>query len=296
MPLVAAMCTQCGGNIETDDSKEAGICRHCGTPYITEKAINNYNTHIHNTTNIKDSVINIYGRNVDNLRVLADELYLQGEVNEAHKYYTEILEHDASDVEAKFRKHLCLTNTITRNDAGKIEKSIELLTSYVKYITGSDLSADSRERKMYDAFYRVMQQILIINNIVYNDNIGTKDPVDKENFEGYLMCADSWMPYVLNLLKSELSWCEDYPSFKTLIAKQSDQIEDMTQRMLYEYRIEPNGKFLSWVFTRKLSKEDEKKYHEYRQTLEEVRKAVEPGYSLPPLRKKGMLKKFLQSI
>lgn len=42
MPLVAAKCTECGANIEIDESKEAGICRYCGTAFITQKAINNY--------------------------------------------------------------------------------------------------------------------------------------------------------------------------------------------------------------------------------------------------------------
>ena len=44
MALVPAKCTQCGGQVEVDDSKEAGICKHCGMPFITEKAITNYVT------------------------------------------------------------------------------------------------------------------------------------------------------------------------------------------------------------------------------------------------------------
>lgn len=55
--FVAAKCTQCGANIEVDDSKDAGICSYCSMAYITQKAINNYNTHI--TNNITK---NIYGR------------------------------------------------------------------------------------------------------------------------------------------------------------------------------------------------------------------------------------------
>ena len=43
MGLIAAKCTQCGANIQIDDTKEAGICEFCGTAFITEKAINNYN-------------------------------------------------------------------------------------------------------------------------------------------------------------------------------------------------------------------------------------------------------------
>ena len=42
MALIAAKCTQCGANIEVDKSREAGICPHCGTAFITEKVINNY--------------------------------------------------------------------------------------------------------------------------------------------------------------------------------------------------------------------------------------------------------------
>ena len=40
MALVPAICTQCGAQIEVDDTHEAGICKFCGTAFITEKAIN----------------------------------------------------------------------------------------------------------------------------------------------------------------------------------------------------------------------------------------------------------------
>ncbi|MBQ8845498.1 MAG: tetratricopeptide repeat protein, partial [Clostridia bacterium] len=60
MALVPAICTECGAQINIDDSKEAGICTHCGTAFITEKAINNYVTN--NTTNITNNVTKIiYG-------------------------------------------------------------------------------------------------------------------------------------------------------------------------------------------------------------------------------------------
>ena len=42
--FIAAKCTQCGANIEVDDTKEAGICKYCGNAFVTEKVINNYNT------------------------------------------------------------------------------------------------------------------------------------------------------------------------------------------------------------------------------------------------------------
>ena len=70
MALVPAKCTQCGGNIEVDDTHEAGICQHCGTPFITEKAINNYNV----TNNINANVVNIYGGNASDFEIRAGVL------------------------------------------------------------------------------------------------------------------------------------------------------------------------------------------------------------------------------
>ena len=40
--LVPAVCTQCGASLEVDPSQEAAVCRYCNTPFIVEKAIQNY--------------------------------------------------------------------------------------------------------------------------------------------------------------------------------------------------------------------------------------------------------------
>ncbi len=55
--LVSAKCTNCGSNIEVDKEKEAGICQHCGSAFIVEKAINNYITN--NVYNIENATIKI---------------------------------------------------------------------------------------------------------------------------------------------------------------------------------------------------------------------------------------------
>ena len=63
-----AICTQCGGTITVDETKEAGICQCCGMPFITEKAINNYITqNVHNVThNVTENVTKIiYGQEKD---------------------------------------------------------------------------------------------------------------------------------------------------------------------------------------------------------------------------------------
>ena len=57
MPLVNAKCTNCGGALKVDDTKEAAICEYCGSPFIVEKAINNYNYHITNNITAQNVII-----------------------------------------------------------------------------------------------------------------------------------------------------------------------------------------------------------------------------------------------
>lgn len=53
MPLVPAICTQCGGQLKVDDAAEAAVCPYCNTPFVVEKAINNYqNTYVTNIGNL----------------------------------------------------------------------------------------------------------------------------------------------------------------------------------------------------------------------------------------------------
>lgn len=77
--LVAAKCTQCGANLQVDSTHEAGICPHCGTAFITEKAVNNYNnTYV--TNNTYNSVTNING----------GEVHIHNDVESAEQLFQKI--------------------------------------------------------------------------------------------------------------------------------------------------------------------------------------------------------------
>ena len=39
MPIVPAICTQCGAAVQVNDTLDAAICPHCQTPFIIQKAI-----------------------------------------------------------------------------------------------------------------------------------------------------------------------------------------------------------------------------------------------------------------
>lgn len=103
MSLVPAKCPECGGNVVVDSEKDAWICDFCKTPFIVEKAINNFNTvnnitnNITNNNEIKTDVVNVYGEeNVDlKLKEFVDKITLSFKLenkdntlsNEINKFY-----------------------------------------------------------------------------------------------------------------------------------------------------------------------------------------------------------------
>lgn len=58
MPLVKAQCTNCGAPLEVDNSKDAAICPSCGTPYIVEKAIQQFQLTGVNTIHADNIILN----------------------------------------------------------------------------------------------------------------------------------------------------------------------------------------------------------------------------------------------
>lgn len=76
MALVAAQCTQCGANLEVDPMQEIMVCPACDTLFITEKAINNYNTNIH-IGNIHTETVVLNGNTLVDNKVRAGETFLK---------------------------------------------------------------------------------------------------------------------------------------------------------------------------------------------------------------------------
>ena len=70
MPLVSAKCTNCGANLNVDNTKDAAVCPYCGSAFIVEKAINNYYV----TNHIKADVVNIYGSQSSDFDIRAGKL------------------------------------------------------------------------------------------------------------------------------------------------------------------------------------------------------------------------------
>ncbi|MBO4894719.1 MAG: leucine-rich repeat domain-containing protein [Clostridia bacterium] len=73
MSFVQAKCPNCGGVLAVDNSNEAAVCQFCNTPFIVEKAVNNYN--ITNTVNVgAGAVVNIIGNEKQDFEIIGGNL------------------------------------------------------------------------------------------------------------------------------------------------------------------------------------------------------------------------------
>ena len=150
MALVPAKCTECGAAIEVDAKKEAGICEHCGTAFITEKAINNFNN-IHNVTNNVTKIINgnekdegedFFNRGLTNLRLKKYEsarknfdkaICLNPEVANYYFYWTYAASEGLKDLRVFFNELApSFWRTEEEKEDGSIESFFELATAEEK--------------------------------------------------------------------------------------------------------------------------------------------------------------------
>lgn len=90
MPLVAAQCTNCGAALQVDNSKDAAVCQYCGSAFIVEKAIHNYE--INNTYKIENANIIVNDEKSFAKRMAAAEEYLYQlkEYEAAYEIFNEI--------------------------------------------------------------------------------------------------------------------------------------------------------------------------------------------------------------
>lgn len=172
MPLVAAKCTQCGANIEVDDSKEAGICKFCGTAFITEKAVTNYIAN--NTYNIQNANFVMPEKNIDNLKKLANDEYKNKKYESADNYFKQILEICANDYECEYMRYLI---SVREKSDYWPNAFIEKLSICITKLCGDpQINFEDKKKKVQDIFIcseRVIMDIYCIerDSCLFNGKI-----------------------------------------------------------------------------------------------------------------------------
>ena len=162
MALTAAICTQCGAQIQVDESKEAGICPNCGTAFITEKVIHNFVTN----NNFAGATINVQGGvDIENLYTLARRAVDANNKDDVLKYYGQIRERNPNDWEATFF-YAWFENEKNFNSYLKIAEDLIFKLEQEKQIEAAD-TLYNFFKKINFSFYNKEQPFPLKDNELY---------------------------------------------------------------------------------------------------------------------------------
>ena len=299
MALVAAICTQCGANIEVDNSKDAGICQHCGTAFITEKAINNYITNISNNLNISDSVVNvnIAGQDKRNYLNLANAALEKGHTAEAISYYTKYLELDSDDYEISFWRDLVRSSEITTSDYPEAIKTTAI--SYKIYANAvcndESISDDEKTDKLKNVNWRILSQVMSRYNYIHNIYIDKKGRVDK--YDDYVVFAMSCTWFLRTIYDVTSIFCElfdlGYDLSEDIISSTGKAIEIINNSAKKKFTIKGSGLFAYKLFP---PKETEAAIFSFLPDIESFRRKVEPDFVMPKFSKIGKLERLMRNF
>lgn len=151
MPLVAAKCTQCGADLQVDNSQDAAVCQHCGTPFIVEKAINNYNTYV--TQNFAGAQVTIQGANIDSYIERAFMFLEEKKWENAYDYAEKSLDIDPKCTKAYIIKYMADKRILNTSLISEVSTNPSLDTEFKKALKYDDGTAKTILEEWYSAKY-----------------------------------------------------------------------------------------------------------------------------------------------
>lgn len=203
MPLVNAKCTNCGANLNVDNIKDAAVCEFCGSAFIVEKAINNYN--VTNNNSIYANVVNIYEcNNLKNKNIPLEQLLKESIDMFDNANLSKLLSPE------ELKRVINIVNTNRNEDTPGISKLMHLFDNYCEKLNfkidfnyiNTPLSYDFIKHECNDGY-------AFIKWIEYKTT-----EFDGE-YEILKKMQEKVTDYYIKLLKSGLvgaDWCETGPT------------------------------------------------------------------------------------
>ena len=181
MPLLPCKCPNCGAQLEVDKSNEAAVCKYCNTPFIVEKAINNYNI---NNNFAGANIIMEDGVSLENLYTLARRALEAEKYEDASNYYHDILKRAPNDWEAVFFINYCKAATY------KYSEFIDIARDFANGITeaGNLIKLITDENEQHNAIKTLSSFSLKCFSYLYK-NLIPSDDSHIDEFKGFALAT-----------------------------------------------------------------------------------------------------------
>lgn len=129
MALISGRCKNCNGVIQFDEGLKKGFCSFCGTPFISEEVVNNYNNYYNTQYNIQNANIKIDTQNAEKKIERAEVFLTKIKNNEkADELFKQASEEAPSNYKAWWGLVRTATNDLTKIDIGT--KEYERIVQY----------------------------------------------------------------------------------------------------------------------------------------------------------------------
>lgn len=196
MPIFNAKCPNCSANLQVDKANEAAICQYCGSAFVVEKAINNYNTYV--TQELNNAKVNITVESEYEHLIKSGEYYYNNkQYSKALDTYIEICDKFPYKDESNFIKRdeiQLIVNQIKQDEQEEAERkriqaekerAAENLKIYIDKLKIDEIEQESRERfgielqksrdsRLYHANYefaeKTIEEIKDISKLEKNPN------------------------------------------------------------------------------------------------------------------------------
>ena len=163
MPLVAAKCTQCGAELQVDNSKDAAVCQFCNTPFIVEKAINNYNTYV--TQNFAGANVTIVGQDFESIKTRATMFLEERNFAKALEYADKALDIKPDDAEIYCIKLLAKNNVTNLGQLQNLGRRLRNDTDFQRVLQFGNDDITSELNAVADHIDKILDKKQYIENL-----------------------------------------------------------------------------------------------------------------------------------
>lgn len=225
MAITAAKCTQCGAAIKVDAERDAGICPHCGTAFVTQKAIENYNITYSTTNIVHKTIIGKEKNEVDDYILRAEGLLSLGRLGEAKEQFTKAATCDPLDYRGWLGLIICDTSNATEvidDNNGYLKSALQCLKS--------DCQKSDFVTKITPYFQLLKKEFSDLAKFFSFDDYLSVHPSFKESYERYRAQIDRLQAECDAAESEEFTLKRKYYALSVLKLKQKRELKEEIAR------------------------------------------------------------------